>query len=206
VYEGGLYLAATDGYRLAEKRVMDVSTDIAAIVPSSTLQEVLRTIHEGDETVEVLFDDIQVRFRVGDNEITSKLIDGNFPDYRQLIPKTNEVTAEIDKQELARIVKIAALFARDSGGAITLAVNAEKQELSVHSIASEVGENSSTIKIKDTTADGNITLNARYITDMLSVIPSKFVVLEFSGSLAPSVFRPLDKDSSYTHIIMPIKS
>ena len=206
VYEGGLFLAATDGYRLAEKRIMDAGTDIAAIVPASTLQEVLRTIHENDETVEVLFDESQVRFRTGDSEVTSKLIDGNFPDYRQLIPKKNEITAHVDKQEFIRIVKIAALFARDSGGAITLSVNSDKQELSVHSIASEVGENSSVTKIQNATVDGKITLNARYITDMLSVINSKQVVLEFSGSLAPSVFKPVAKKQDYIHVVMPIKS
>ena len=205
VHEGALYMAATDGYRLAEKRVMEVATDIAAIVPASTLQEVLRTIHDSDESIEVLFDDIQVRFRVGDNEITSRLIDGNFPDYRQLIPKSNEVSATIDKSDFGRIVKIAALFARDAGGAITLSVNAEEKQLTIHSIASEIGENSSVVSVDGATSDGSITLNARYINDMLSVISSKSVIVGFSGSLAPSVFTPAAKKKDYLHIIMPIK-
>lgn len=205
VSDKNLILAATDSYRLAEKELMTVSTDIAAIVPVSTLQEVLRSLPDDTDEIEILFDEIQVRFRFADSEITSKLIDGNFPDYRQLIPQTSETNIEVAKADFARIVKIAALFAKDSGGAITLTVDEETKRLTVNSIASEVGENSSVLDLKTCTGSGSVTLNARYILEMLGAMSTNDISVGFSNSIAPCVFRPISNES-YTHIIMPIKS
>ena len=206
VDDGVLYFAATDGYRLAEKQIMKVKTTIAAIVPVSTMQEVLRTITDEDSQIEVLFDEIQVRFRINDSEITSKLIDGNFPDYRQLIPKSSEISAVAERSDVARVAKIAALFARDSGGAITLSVDPETKNLHVHSVASELGENASSILLHEVKGSGSVTLNARYILELLSVVSSSTINIAFSGGLTPIVLTPNEKQSNYTHIIMPIKS
>ena len=203
--EGNLYLAATDGYRLAERKLVKTKSEIAAIVPTSSLQEVLRTITDGVEEIEVLFDDTQVRFRVGDAEITSRLIVGNYPDYRQLIPKESETSVKLRSDEFARIVKIAGLFARESGGSITLTADAEKQQLSIHSIASELGENTSSADAKITTS-GQVTLNSRYISEALSVLDGDIVEFRFSGKLSPCVLTAVEKDPDYTHIIMPLKS
>lgn len=203
--DGNLYLAATDGYRLAERKLVKTKSEIAAIVPASSLQEVLRTITDGVEEIEVLFDDTQVRFRVGDAEITSRLIDGNYPDYRQLIPKESETSVQLRSDEFARIVKIAGLFARESGGSITLTADADKQQLSIHSIASELGENTSSADAKVTTS-GQVTLNSRYVSEALNVLDGETVEFRFSGKLSPCVLTVVEKDSNYTHIIMPLKS
>ena len=79
-----------------------------AIVPAASLQEVLRSITDDVEAIEVLFDETQVRFRMGEVEVTSKLMDGSFPDYRQLIPQQTEVQVELKRDELMRITKLAA--------------------------------------------------------------------------------------------------
>ena len=118
-YEGALYLASTDGYRLSEKRLVPTSSEVAAIIPTSSLQEVLRGINDDIAEVEVLFDETQVRFRLNDAEITSRLIDGNFPDYRQLIPATSESVITLPRSEFSQITKVAGLFARQSGGSVT---------------------------------------------------------------------------------------
>ena len=85
-HEGWIYLAATDGYRLSERRLVETKSEVAAIIPTQTLQEVLRTITDVPDTIDVLFDESQVRFRINEAEIISRLVDGNFPNYRQLIP------------------------------------------------------------------------------------------------------------------------
>jgi DNA polymerase-3 subunit beta len=203
--DGALYLAATDGYRLAERRLLETKSEIAAIVPTSSLQEVLRTLSDNVDEVEVLFDNTQVRFRVGEAEITSRLIDGNYPDYRQLIPKESETTVALAADDFARIVKIAGLFARESGGSITLTADAEKQELSIHSIASELGENTSNAAAK-ITASGQVTLNSRYISEALTVLDGSTIEFRFSGKLSPCVLTVVEKQPNYTHIIMPLKS
>lgn len=204
-YKGDLYLAATDGYRLSEKKIMKVKSEIEAIVPNSSLQEVLRTINDNTEEIEVLFDDSQVRFRIGEAEITSRLIDGRYPDYRQLIPSESETNITIAVSDFARIVKIAGLFARESGGSVTLSADKDKQQLSIHSIASELGENTS-VASADISSDGQITLNSRYISEALSVIEGEQIIFRFSGKLSPCVLTSTGSDKDYTHIIMPLKS
>ena len=204
-HDGALYLAATDGYRLSEKRLLTTKSDVAAIIPTTTLQEVLRILNDDINEVEVLFDDSQVRFRLNDAEITSRLIDGNFPDYRQLIPASSESTVTMPRSEFAQITKVAGLFARESGGSVTLTADAEKEKVSLHSVASELGENTSEATA-DISADGQVTLNSRYLTEALGVIDGDTVVFRFSGKLSPCVLSAGQSDGDYQHIIMPLKS
>lgn len=204
-HEGSLYLAATDGYRLSEKKLVATKSEVAAIIPTTTLQEVLRSVNDDINEVEVLFDETQVRFRLNDAEITSRLIDGNFPDYRQLIPATSETTITLPRTEFAQITKVAGLFARETGGSITITADAAKGTLSLHSIASELGENTSETAAEVTT-DGQVTLNSRYLTEALAVIDGETVTFRFSGKLSPCVLASSNKDSDYQHIIMPLKS
>lgn len=204
-YDGALYLASTDGYRLSEKRLVDTASEVAAIIPTSSLQEVLRGINDDIAEVEVLFDETQVRFRLNDAEITSRLIDGNFPDYRQLIPATSDSVITLARSDFSQITKVAGLFARQSGGSITITADAEKSVLSLHSVASELGENTSEAAA-DVTADGQVTLNSRYLTEALGVVDSDTVIFRFSGKLAPCVLSSDKKDGDYQHVIMPLKS
>ncbi len=203
--DGYLYLAATDGYRLSERRLLETKSEIAAIVPTASLQEVLRTLNDTVDEVEVLFDNTQVRFRVGEAEITSRLIDGNYPDYRQLIPKESETVVTLPIDGFTRIVKIAGLFARESGGSITLTADKENQNLSIHSIASELGENTSSAEA-EVNNEGQVTLNSRYVSEALGVLDGKSIQFRFSGKLSPCVLTVVEKNPNYTHIIMPLKS
>jgi DNA polymerase-3 subunit beta len=204
-FEGYLYLAATDGYRLSERKLVETTSEVAAIIPSSTLQEVLRTLSDEISEVDILFDETQVRFRVGESEITSRLIDGNYPDYRQLIPAQSETEITIDASEFVRITKIAGLFARESGGSVTLTADHEAGTLAVHSIASELGENTSH-STAEVTHDGQVTLNSRYLSEALGVVDGDTVSFRFSGKLAPCVLTTKADDINYKHIIMPLKS
>ena len=204
-FEGFLYLAATDGYRLSERRLVETTSEVAAIIPTTTLQEVLRTLSDDVAQVELLFDETQVRFRVGESEITSRLIDGNYPDYRQLIPSSSETNAVLKTAEFVRITKIAGLFARESGGSVTLTADSEKGVLAIHSIASELGENTSSAAA-EVSSDGQVTLNSRYLSEALGVIDGSEVEFRFSGKLAPCVLTAKVKDANYKHIIMPLKS
>lgn len=203
-FEGALYLAATDGYRLAERKFIEkVDDEVAAIVPTSSLQEVLRAIGDDTTEIELLFDDTQVRFRLGDVEITSKLIDGSFPDYRQLIPKQSEIKVDLKRDELTRITKLAALFAKEVGGSINCETDVENKVFKVASVANELGENTSEIQ---TTVEmsGKVTLNSRFLLDALNVLDGNEVEFGFSNRLDPVVIKT-EKDQRYVHIIMPLK-
>ena len=204
-FEKSLFIAATDGYRLSEKKfIKNVNSDVFAIVPTTSLQEVLRSISDDIEEVEILFDETQVRFRLGEIEITSKLIDGSFPDYRQLIPKKTTINATLDRAEFTRMTKVAALFARESGGSIVCETRATDKIFSISAVASELGENSSDLEA-DISADGKVVLNSRFLIDAIGAIHEDTLSFGFSGKLAPVVIRGT-KSQDYTHIIMPLKS
>lgn len=205
-FEDNLYLAATDGYRLAERQITATKSDVEAVIPTSTLQEVIRTLRDDISEIEILFDETQVTFRLGEIEITSRLIDGNFPDYRQLIPKKSESLFTLSRSEFVRVIKIASLFARESGGGITLTLDIDKNILTIHSIASEIGENSSEIAVEASGESGSVSLNSRYIIDALGVVSADKITFGFSGKLAPCVLTEKTKNQNYKHIIMPLKS
>jgi len=204
-HEGQLYLAATDGYRLSERRLVETKSDVSAIIPVQTLQEVLRTIVDDSDTIDILFDETQVRFRINEAEIISRLVDGNFPDYRQLIPAKSDITATVNKSEFVRVTKIAGLFARESGGSVTLTVDADNKSVSLHSIASEYGENTSELSA-EVQGSGQVTLNSRYLAEALSVIDGDTLEFSFSGKLSPCILKSVVKDTNYYHVIMPLKS
>lgn len=204
-YEGALYVAATDGYRLAEKKLVEkVETEVSAIVPVNSLQEVMRSLDEGVEEVEVLFDDAQVRFRVGSVEVTSKLVDGSFPDYRQLIPKETEIKVELERSELVRVTKLAALFAREVGGSVMCGTSVEKKVFTIASVANELGENSSELSAEVET-DGKVMLNSRFLLDALNALGGSKIKFGFANKLDPVVLKT-DEDPGYVHIVMPLKS
>jgi DNA polymerase III subunit beta len=204
-HEGELILAATDGYRLSERVLVKTTSEVSAIIPTQTLQEVIRTITDDGEEVDILFDETQVRFRINDAEIISRLIDGNFPDYRQLVPKKSDTTVIIPKSDFVRVTKIAGLFARESGGSVTLTASEDTNSLSIHSIASQLGENTSEATAT-VSGEGQVTLNSRYLTEALSVIEGDSVEFSFSGKLSPCILKSTDVGTNYYHIIMPLKS
>lgn len=205
-YEGFLHCATTDGYRLAEKQLIKTTSEVHAVIPVIALQEVLRTLKDDTSEVNIMFDETQVSFLFDGVEITSRLIDGNFPDYRQLIPSSSESSFTIAASEFSRITKIANLFARDSGGGITIEIDVDAQRISVHSIASEIGENTSELPATVSGSSGTVSLNSRYLSDALSVIDGSDIQFAFSGKLAPCIVSNGKKDSDYKHIIMPLKS
>lgn len=204
-HEGWIYLAATDGYRLSERRLVETTSEVAAIIPTQSLQEVLRTITDDIETIDVLFDESQVRFRINEAEVISRLVDGNFPDYRQLIPKESDIVAIMDKSEFTRVVKVAGLFARESGGSVIVTVDGDAKSVSLHSIASELGENTSELDA-DVTGSGQVSLNSRYLQEALGVLDASKISFSFSGKLSPCILKSTDKDVNYYHVIMPLKS
>ncbi len=204
-FEGGLYVAATDGYRLAERKLVEkIEAEVAAVVPVNSLQEVMRSLDENQEEIEILFDETQVKFRLGNIEVTSKLVDGSFPDYRQLIPKQTEIAIEAKKSELVRLTKLAALFAKEVGGSVVCSTEAEKKVFVIAAVANELGRNNSEIAV-DVEADGKVTLNSRFLLDAINALNAERVSFGFSNKLDPVVIRGVGEED-YIHIVMPLKS
>lgn len=203
-HDGNLYLAATDSYRLAEKRVAKLDQQVSLLVPASALQDLLRIVGDSDEKVVVSFDEQQVLFTVGDVELIARLIDGKYPDYKKLIPLSFSVTATVEKSELVSISKISSLFSRENAGSITVDVNEKDATLSVQSVASQVGENKATTK-GEVKGKGTITLNSRYLLDGVQACEGNKVSVCFNDKLEPVILRD-PNNNDYTHLIMPLKS
>lgn len=199
-----LAVAATDGYRLAEKKLIkDIESEVSAIVPTNSLQEVLRSISEDMEEIEISFSDDLVRFRLGEVEIISKLLDAKYPDYWKLFPKNSDIELELDKNELIRVTKLAALFARQANGSITC-LTEETGKLLIKSVANELGENVSEIEAGATKAE-RINLSSRFLIDALNATEEDKVRFAFSNHVSPLVIKN-GKSDDYTHIIMPLNS
>ncbi len=202
--DGKLYVAATDSYRLAEKELGPNKQSVNLLVPASAMQDLLRIIADTTDDVAITHDDQQVLFKVGDVELVTRLIEGNYPDYKKLIPAKFATTAELKRSEMVNITKVSSLFARESAGSVTIKVDEAAKTVSIHSIASQLGENTASAEAA-VTGGGDITLNSRYLLDALNVLSGETIEFCFNGKLEAVVLR--DKDSAdYTHIIMPLKS
>lgn len=201
-FEGNLYLVATDSYRLAEKKLIATDLDMKLLIPASAMQDLLRILSDREEAVEITHDDQQVLFRVGDVELVTRLIEGKYPDYRKLIPASFATSATLQRSELANITKVSSLFARESAGSVT--INVEDNQVSIRSVASQLGENTSSATA-DVKGEGAITLNSRYLMDGLQVMTGETVQFAFNGKLEACVLRS-PKTNDYLHLIMPLKS
>lgn len=202
--DGKLYMAATDSYRLAEKQLGESKTAVSLLVPASALHDLLRIVDDGENDVQVTHNDQQVRFRVGDIELVARLLEGKYPDYRKLIPNQFAVSATLKRAGLLNVTKVSSLFARESAGSVTIEVDEAKQQLSICSIASQLGENIATASGK-MSGSGSVTLNSRYLLDCLQVLTSDEIVFGFNGKLEPTMLRAVASDD-YLYIIMPLKS
>lgn len=197
-----LVIAATDSHRLAQRDLGKSKQKVSLLIPASAMQDLLRILDDQQETVVITHDDQQVLFKLGDVELVTRLIEGNYPDYEKLIPQTFSTIAKLKRTELANIAKVSSLFARESAGSITIHVDSDT--VSIHSIASQLGENTASANA-EVDGGGDITLNSRYLLDALGAISGETVELCFNGKLEPCVIRSADQPD-YVHLIMPLKS
>jgi DNA polymerase-3 subunit beta len=197
-------VVATDSYRLAENKLGKVSKTINFLVPANAAQDLLRIISDTDKEVSVTHDDQQVLFNVGDISLVARLIEGNYPDYRKLIPTKFTTVAKMTKADFLNITKVSSLFARESAGSITIKASKEDSTVSINAIASQLGENTAKAGAK-ITGGGEITLNSRYLIEALNAFSSSEIEFCFNGKLEPIILRsPAEPD--YLHLIMPLRS
>ncbi|MBI2405316.1 DNA polymerase III subunit beta [Candidatus Gottesmanbacteria bacterium] len=204
--DGGVVFAATDGYRLSVARsTMSVGFSVDLVVPSRALNEVVKASAEDKNLKELMLaqtEDGQLVFGVGDTEIHTRLIDGEYPNFEKIIPRSFSTRALLDKERLLRAVKSAAVFARDNANIVRFSLN--NQTLLVSANTPQVGENKIEVEAKIDGDGGEIAFNSRFLLDFLNNFPDDEVLFEMTGSLNPGVFKPV-KDKSYLHVIMPVR-
>lgn len=202
--EGELCIAATDSHRLAEKTLATDAEDVSLLVPVSAMQDLLRLVADYEDQVIVTHDEQQVLFEAGDAQLVARLLDGKYPDYKKLIPAEFTTTITLKRADLLNATKISSLFARESAGSVTIYIDDETQTLSIQSVASQLGENTSTVK-GEVEGAGSITLNSKYLLDALQVFAGEKITIGFNGRLEPVLLSDAGQ-KDYLHIIMPLKS
>ena len=206
---GTLTMAATDSYRLAEVSTVIAETKESepknSIIPHRTLFEVSRVMSSGvDGDVVVQVDESQVVFAIGDVRVTSRVIEGKYPDYRQIIPETSKTTATFLTDAFIKEVKAASLFASQGINAVSIDCNVEEGGVGVSSTSTQLGEHSSVLTASLSGEEVSTLLNYRYVLDGLNAVGAEEVEMKLNESTTPVLLQPKG-DTSYTYIVMPIR-
>lgn len=213
VSEEKVTFAAADAFRLAV-RVAPLPGDDHPrgdiLVPARTLTELGRILPaEGQVQMIVTPNRSQVLFHTEQVDLVSRLIEGSFPNYRQIIPKEHTTRAVVETKEFAGVVKSAALFARDSSNITRIKVNPGGNEglepgaVTVEATAEDLGDNVGTINAAVDGPELQIIFNVKYLADVLAVIDTPEVALEVTSATRPGVIRPVGP-ADYTYVIMPM--
>jgi len=215
VKRGGkkLSLVATDGYRLSVKEIEAASASFKEklLIPAKTLSEIGRLSQElGEEDEEVRVgltkEKNQIVFVFPNLELSSRLIEGDFPDFTKIMPSSTNTSVSLDKEEFLRAVKIASIFAREQANIVKFVISSSNTsgKIKISSETPQIGTNQSEIETKVEGEDLEIAFNCRFLLDFLGSVEGEEIIFEANDSLSPGVFK-IAGDSSLTHIIMPVR-
>jgi DNA polymerase-3 subunit beta len=213
-----LSMVATDSYRLAEKTIdinieknKNLDENNKIIIPAKTAQEVLRIasnlsddLDSSEKKVKLYINENQIVFEIDDSKIISRLISGQYPDYKQIIPEKKETEIIVSRQELIRAIKASSIFSKSGINDINISVNSEKKEIIISSLSSQTGESIINLNGEIKGKNNDITLNFRYLLDGLNNIDSDNVRVFIVDNNTPCVIKN-EKEDSYLYIVMPIK-
>lgn len=211
--EKKLNLAATDSYRLAEKEVKIKENfkkeEETIIVPAKTVQELLRILNnfdfndiEGVNEIKITISDNQILFNFDSVSLISRLINGKYPDYKQIIPSKSKTEAIVNKTEFIRAVKAVSLFSKSGINDITLLLL--KNKISISSFSGASGESQVEINCDVNGDENEITINYRYLLDGLNNIDDENILIKVLNNNTPCLIKP-EKENNYLYIVMPIK-
>jgi DNA polymerase-3 subunit beta len=209
-FEGDqLTLAAADNYRIAVKTIpiLDAVPDTSVVIPARALNELARILADVDEPVDVVLAGgrNQILFHLDGIDLVSRLIDGQFPNYQQVVPQSHTTRAVLDREELLRAVRPAALIAHESANIVKLQVSADGDAGITVSANAEVGDHVGQVEAAVDGDGTTIAFNARYLADVLTNVDADQFALELNGPLSPGVFKPIG-DDQYIHVVMPVRT
>lgn len=208
---GMLEMAATDGSRLARaiqtSSVTEVAQETAAIIPVRVLMEVMKLLGSADanQPVTMTLTDGQIQFTTQEFTITSRLLEGQYPQYQQLIPAENTIVALANRKKLISSLELSAVMANERTHVVKLMFDKHSQELVLAANTPEQGDSKDVVPVEYNGEEPlQIAFNYKFLLDALKVIESDDVRMETNGALAPTVFRAKDKDN-YLCLVMPVQ-
>jgi DNA polymerase III subunit beta len=204
-----LTLAAADNYRIAVKTVpiLDPVEETSIVVPARSYQELMRVLGDTDDPVEVMLAQpkSQILFRIEGTELVSRLIDGQFPNYQQVLPTSHSTRGVVDREELLKAVRLSALIASSAANVVRLRLGDGDSRGITIAAAADVGDAEGEVEAALEGDPVSIAFNSRYLTEALQNVAVDQLALEFTGPLSPGVLRPIG-DEDYVHVIMPVRT
>lgn len=206
-------LASADGFRLSVRKAEladAVAEDLSVIIPARALQELSRIIADQTDPIDlsVTPNKSQLLIRAGRVEFLSRLIDGHFPDFRQIVPRQYGTRLLVDRDQFLAAARRAKLFAQSSNDVVRIKMTPGESELdpgfvNISAQAAETGDNEDVIDGRVEGPESQIAFNGRYLTDVLAVMRAGDVAIEMTGPNAAGVLRSAGNDE-FTHVIMPM--
>ncbi|MEO1402766.1 MAG: DNA polymerase III subunit beta [Cyanobacteria bacterium J06635_1] len=211
-----LEFAATDGHRLAVVKTVDEDDDddkadkapltLEVTVPGKALRELERTmqLYQGTEPISLRFDPTQVVFELGDQRITTRLLEGQYPNYRQLIPQQFERQLTLDRKQFMAALERIAVLADQRNNIVKLSVISSEQSIALSVEAQEVGSGREVLPAQITGEDLDIAFNVRYLLEGLKALPSTEVQIQCNSATSPAILTPLS-GMKMTYLVMPVQ-
>lgn len=205
-------VVATDGFRLSEhviKPSEGSEGEFSLLVPAKTLAEVARMYMSSDEELKVTYSDSDnlAVFESGQVRVAIRILDGEFPDYKRIVPANHVLEARSNTADLVQAIKIAGVFAKDAkeGNNLLKLTLDPSGECSVFSTAAQSGEGSATFNM-DVTAEDKLTLafNSKYLLDFFNNVKTEEIIIYSNGESSPCLFKSPNMDN-FLHLIMPVK-
>ncbi len=202
--EEGLVFVATDSFRLAEKAIKTrKKTDLPGVlIPFKNAADLLKIIDDIDQEIEINCTKNQISFNFDGFYVVSRVIDGVFPDYKQILPKEEKTKVVLLKQDLLNSLKLSNIFS-DNFNQMNISADPEAKNIEVKTKNSNIGENVNKINANIEGEKIAVNFNYRYIVDCLPSVPSDSVSLSFNGINKPLIIRGTS-DKSFTYLVMPM--
>ena len=202
-----LTIAASDGFRLSEKIIAAKGKlkNFTVIIPAKTIFEVSKIFSGSEEPIKfgVNEDENLALFKAEDTLIATRILDGQYPDYKRIIPTENELSVEFSSTELLEAVKLTTVFAKDNTSPIKIAFDS-KGTMKIGLTSQEIGEHQSEISAQIEGEPFEIAFNSKYLLDFLNNVKADRITIKSKGKLTPCLIKPVNEEN-YTHIIMPMQ-
>jgi DNA polymerase-3 subunit beta len=202
-----LVVTSTDGFRLSEKtiKIKGGTEDFKVVIPAKTLVEVAKIYSSSSEPIEFTLDQNEnlALFRSEDTMIATRILDGDYPDYKKIIPSEHIVKATFDSVEFTEAVKLTDIFAKEGNSTIKIRFDPEGK-IKITSLSEETGQHESNLTAEIEGELVEIAFNSKYLLDFLNNIKSEKIDFSSNGNVSPCVFIP-DTQKDFVHIIMPMQ-
>lgn len=195
--------AATDSFRLTERIINLKNKEIASfILPRATVLELIRLTNDINEDISIKYSDNQIAFFNDDLEVVSRLVDGNYPDYKKVIPDKYVSRVMVKKDALDKNIRLAGIF---SSSIADVKLSCSEKDITITAKNPSKGEIQVSVDSVLKNEPFDISLNHHYLLDGLKIIPTEHVIIEYTGQGSPLVLRPEHDTKDLTYLIMPLR-